>query len=229
VRRLIYLVASVTIAGIMPAAAQQMFERSISVTGEGQVSATPDTAIVRAGVSIQAKTAQAASDADNKAMAAVLDALKQDGIAAKDIQTSQFDIHPVYQRHDNVNRVAGFQVMHQVSVTVREIGKLGDVLDRMIAAGANQVSGIQFIVSNSSRLIDKARIEAVQDARRKAETLAKAAGVGIGRAIMISEEGVGAPRPVMFRAAAARAAPTPVAIGEETLRVNVSVTFELRH
>jgi hypothetical protein len=100
------------------------------------------------------------------------------------------------------------------------------VLDRIIAAGANEIAGISFSVSDRSKRLDQARAEAVQDAKRKAEVLAKAAGVGLGRAVRIVEEGRSSPGPIMMRAAAPTA-PTPIAPGEQTLHAGVSVTFEL--
>jgi uncharacterized protein YggE len=225
-RRLLACVALAVVATTGPAAAQQAAERGITVTGEGHIEARPDMAIINAGVTAQGKTARAASEADNKAMTAVLASLGQGGIAAKDIQTSQFEIHPTYETHGHATRISSFQASNQVSVRLRDVDKVADVLDRVISAGANQISGIQFVVSDRSKRLDQARFRAVQDARRKAEILANAAGVGIGRAIMISEDGAASPRPVMLRAAAM---PPPVAVGEQILRVSVSVTFELQH
>jgi uncharacterized protein YggE len=211
-------------------AAEGRPERYISVTGEGSVEAAPDLAVVQAGVTAQGKTAKTATDAASAAMTKVLAALKASGVDDKDIQTSNFSVHPQYDtRRDSDRRIVGFQASNQVSVKVRTLDRLPAVLDAVMGAGANTMSGIHFTVSEPSKLLDQARAEAVADARRKAELLAKAAGVGIGRATAIVE---GGGQPVPYRrmaAAAAPAAPVPIAIGEQTLRVHVSVTFELLH
>lgn len=212
-----------------PAVAQQKpSERYVSVTGEGEANAVPDLAIIQAGVTTQGKTARIASNANSGAMAKVLAALKGAGIAERDVQTSQFSISPMYDsRRDGDNRITGFQASNQVSVKVRDLAKLAAVLDQVIAAGANDLSGVHFAVSERSKLLDKARGDAVADARRKAELLAQAAGAKLGPAKSIVESG-GSPVPVQrFAVRAVSAAPPPIAVGEQTLRVHVSVTFEL--
>jgi uncharacterized protein YggE len=223
------VIALALTAASAPAIAQQKLERYISVTGEGTVETVPDLAVIQAGVTTQGKTARLASEANSTAMAAVLAALKAGGIAERDVQTSQFSIRPLRDyRKSGDNRITGFEVSNRVSVKVRDIKKVGAVLDQVITAGANDMSGIQFTVSERSKLLDKARSEAVGDARRKAELLANAAGAKLGPAIAIVESGGSPPVPMerLAMRAASSAAP-PIAVGEQTLRVNVSVTFEL--
>jgi uncharacterized protein YggE len=112
-----------------------------------------------------------------------------------------------------------------VNVTIREIGKVGDVLDRVVAAGATEVGNVSFLVSDASKALDQAREAAIADARRKAEVYAKASGVRLGRVEWITEDtGSGPPAPMMPRAAAA---PVPIASGEDTLRVRVTVGFDI--
>lgn len=231
-RRMDSVLRALVVAGMtgllaVPAAALTVRERQVVVMGEGTVMVAPDRAILRGGVSTQARTAREAAEANAKAMQAVLAALRALGIAERDLQTAQFTIQPVREAAPGAQRVTGFQALNQVSVTLREVGRLAEVLDRMIEAGANTVTGVQFVVAEPSRLLDEARAAAVEDARRRAEVLAKAAGVRLGRAIAITE-GEGASVPVVMRSAAGVPAP-PMAIGEETLRVSVSVTFELLH
>ena len=214
-----------------PAVAQQQQppERYISVTGEGEVQVVPNLAIIDAGVTTQGKTARIASDSNSATMAKVLAALKAAGIAERDVQTSQFSIRPLHDyRKNGDNRITGFQASNRVSVKVRDITRIAAVLDQVIEAGANDLSGIHFTVSERSKPLDKARGDAVADARRKAELLAKAAGVKLGPAIAIVENGGGPPVPMerMTMRAAPAAAP-PVAVGEQTLRVSVGVTFGL--
>ena len=153
------LMLAVAVAALPVAAlAQEPPRYRISVVGEGSVSALPDLAIISAGVTTQGKTARAASDANSAAMTKVLETLKAAGIAERDMQTAHFSIHPRYDsRRDGDNRIIGFQASNQVTVKVRAVDKVATVLDRLIAAGANDVSGISFTVSEPSKLRDRAR------------------------------------------------------------------------
>jgi uncharacterized protein YggE len=233
-RRLCIVLTVLAMAGpnapaLAQPAGQQTPDRYISVAGEGTANVAPDLAVVQAGVTTQGKTARAASEANSAAMAKVHAALDTSGIAERDIQTAQFSIRPIYDsRRDGDNRITNFQASNQVTVRVRALSKLAEVLDQMIAAGANDISGIHFTVSEPSKLLDNARAEAVADARRKAEQLAKAAGVRLGPPLAIVED-TGRPVPIEQRMSmrAAPAAAPPIAVGEQTLRVHVSVTFEL--
>jgi len=218
------LFAAVAFAA-MPAAANAI-ERLITVTGEATVGVAPDTALIRLGVTSQAKAAREASEANAKQMTGVLTVIRELGIADRDLQTSRLSVQPQYDPNKaGPARLLGFQVTNQVTIRVREIDKLPGILDRAIAAGANEMSGIEFIVSEQSKLLDQARDDAVSDARRKAELYAKAAGVKLGPVVAIAEEGSNPPpRPVM---AAMRSAGVPVAPGEQMLRAAVNVTFEL--
>jgi uncharacterized protein YggE len=222
------LLAVAVVGSAVPAASQQPSERYVVVAGEGTASIVPDIAVIHAGVTTQAKTARAASDANSTTMGQVHAALKAGGIAERDVQTSRFSIRPLHDsRRDGDNRITGFEASNQISVKVRALARLATVLDQMIAAGANDISGIQYTVSQRSTLLDKARADAVADARRKAELLARAAGVRIGHATAIVEHS-GLPVPMeRMTLRAAPAAPVPIAVGEQELRVQVSVTFEL--
>jgi uncharacterized protein len=208
---------------VLPAAAAEKIEKLVTVSGEASVSAIPDAATIRIGVSSQAKTARAASEANAKDMGAVVAAMKEAGIPDKDIQTSSLSLQPQYDQR----RLVGFQVNNIVTIKLRDIGRLVGVIDRAITAGANEMSGIEFEVSEYAKLLDQARTAAVADARRKAELYAGAASMKVGRVMAISEEGQGVPRPYapMLRAGAAPA--TPISPGEQTLRAVVTVSFEL--
>jgi len=210
------------------ALAQEPVNRRITVVGEGTANLVPDLAVIQTGVTTQGKTAREASEANSTIMAKVLAALKDSGIVERDMQTVNLSIRPVYeQRRDGDNRITGFQASNQVRVRVRPIARLASVLDQMIAAGANEMSGIHFAVSERTRLLDSARTDAVADAKRKAELFARAANVRLGRAVAIVEEGN---PPVPMERLAMRAAPgasVPVAVGEQTVQIHVTVTFEL--
>ena len=188
---------------------------------------TPNFAQIRSGVTTRAKTVKEAVEANSKLMVAIMAALKDAGIAEKDIQTSRFSIQPVYapQELRTEPKLLGYSVSNQVDVTIRVIGRVGDVLDKVVAAGATDVGNVSFLVSDASKALDEAREAAIADARRKAEVYAKAAGVQLGRVEWITEEtGGGPPVPMMTRA---RAAPVPIATGEDTLRVHVTVGFDI--
>jgi len=162
-------------------------------------------------------------------MTAVLAAIKDAGIADRDIQTSRLSLQPQYDPNKaGTARLTGFQATNQVTVRIRDIDKLPAVLDRAIAAGANEMSGIEFVVSEQSKLLDQARDDAIADARRKAELYAKAAGAALGKAVSIAEQSSGFQPVVMYARAAAQAGETPIASGEVTLRATVNVGFELK-
>lgn len=221
----VFLIAFILLAlAPLPASA---LDKIVSVTGEGEVSAAPDMAIVRLGVSTQAQAAREASDANARKMTALIAAVKAAGVADADIQTSRLSLFPQMSGGNNP-RVTGFNASNEVTVKVRDLAGVSGVLDRAIAAGANEMSGIEFVVSQRSQLLDKARTEAVADARRKAEVYAAAAGVSLGRPVEISEAGATPPqaRPMVMRHA--DAASVPVAAGEQALRLSVTVTYELQ-
>lgn len=195
------------------------------VTGEGSISVTPDYAQIRSGVTTRAKTVKEGVVANSKLMAAIVAALKNAGIAEKDIQTVLFSIQPIYapQEPRTETKLSGYSVSNQVNVTIREIGKIGDVLDRVISAGATDAGNVCFLVSDASKALDQAREAAIADARRKAEVYAKASGVQLGRVEWITENvGSGPSVPMMARA---KTAPVPIASGEDTLGVRVTVGF----
>jgi len=224
--RILTCVFLIAIAAPGCAQAAERSEKLLTVTGEGTVAAAPDSAMIRLGVSSQGKTARAASDANAREMTVVLAAIKESGVADRDIQTTSLSLQPQYDpSKTGAARLIGFQANNQVTVKIRDVGRLPTVLDRAIAGGANEMSGIEFVVSEQGKLLDKARTEAIADARRKAELYATAAGMKVGRVMAISEEG-SAPPPRAFQALRAGAA-TPIAPGEQTLRAVVTVSYEL--
>jgi hypothetical protein len=212
-----------------PALAETAPPATISVTGEATVSAAPDLAQIDGGVTSEANTAREASDANNAAMGKVLLALKGAGIADKDYQTSRLSLQPetAPNRPGGPMAIVGYRASNRITVHLRDIAKLANLIDAMVGAGANDISGISFTVSNGSKLLDDAREQAVADARRKAEIYAKAAGVTLGAPLAISEQG--APGLIPYRKmAVGMAASAPVAPGEETLHLSVSVSWAIK-
>jgi uncharacterized protein len=199
--------------------------RLITVTGEGEVSVEPDLAVLTAGVTTTAKTAREASQANAKAMSAVMAAVKKAGIAAGDVQTARLSLQPQRENRYGSMQITGFQASNQVTINIRDLGKISELLDNVVAAGANDISGIQFVVSSPSSALDQARAAAIADARRKAEIYARAATVRLGAPVSISEQGSTLPRPLPMRSL--QATSTPISPGEETLHVSVTVRYEL--
>jgi len=224
------VIAAIALAAMATSASGQTLPPTVSVTGEASISVPPDLAQVDSGVTTEAKTAREASEANNKAMGGVLQALKNAGLAEKDIQTSRLSLSPQSAPNRNANApflIVGYRASNRVTVTIRDITKVADTIDVLVSAGANEISGISFMVSKASKVLDDARSEAIADARRKAEIYAKAANISIGAPISISEET--APGPMPYRKMAAdMAASAPVAQGQETLRVSVSVSYEIK-
>jgi uncharacterized protein YggE len=226
------LIAPLMVAMLLapPALAQSERPAMISVTGEATVSVPPDLAEVDGGFTSEAKTAREASDASNAAMGKVLLALKAAGIEEKDIQTSRLSLQPQTQNPPNRSgppAIVGYRASNHVTIRLRDVTKVAGVIDMLVGAGANDIGGINFMVSAASKLLDEAREQAFADARRKAEIYAKAAGVTLGAPLSISEGNVSAP---MFRSKMAMApmAAAPVSQGEETLSVSVSVSWAIK-
>lgn len=216
----------ILVGAALALASAQAAERTVTVTGEATVGVAPDTAVIRIGVSSQEKTAREAGEANARQMTSVLAAIKASGIAERDIQTSRLSLQPQYDPNKGgTARLTGFQATNQVTVRIRDIDSLPTVLDRAIGAGANEMSGIEFVVSEQSKLLDQARDDAIADARRKAELYARAAGAKVGQVVSISEEGPASPQPRPMQAV--RAGAVPVAPGEQTLRAIVSVSYQL--
>ncbi len=214
-----------------PALAQTVPPPAISVTGEANVSVPPDQAQIDGGVTSDAKTAREASDANNAAMGKVLAALKGAGIEEKDYQTSRLSLQPQYATSSKVSErtpgIVSFRASNRVTVKIRDVTKVAHVIDALVGAGANEIGGINFTVTQASKHLDEARERAIADARRKAEIYAKAAGVTLGEPISISEEGAPVP---LYRGkiAAPMAAGAPVTQGEETLSVTVGVSWAIK-
>jgi uncharacterized protein YggE len=210
---------------VLPPANASALDKIVTVTGEASAAVAPDMALIRLGVTSRGKTAREASDANAKEMTALLAAITAAGVAERDIQTAQISLQPQMDNGGGSARLVGFQATNQLTVKMRDIDKMSGILDRAIAAGANEMSGIDFVVSERSKLLDQARSDAIADARRKAEVYARAAGVKLGRAVAITEEGSNPPiRPM---AAMRAGGAVPIAPGEQTLRATVTVSYEL--
>lgn len=206
-------------------------ERIVSVAATGTVHAPPDSARITTGVVSEGATAREALDANSKAMRALIDGLKALGLDAKDIQTSQLGVEPRYEHYKDGRppRINGYRVVNQVRILLRDIGKVGEVIDRSITLGANQLGGISFEVSNAEALKDEARRQAMANGLRRAQIYATAAGAEVGRVLSISETSRGLqPQPIGGGVRMAMAESAPVEPGQQALEVTVYVTWSLR-
>ncbi len=210
--------------------------RYITVTGKGEVSAQPDTAWISSGVNTKAKTAAEALDENNKIMEQVIEVFLDADIDKKNIQTSGFNVHPVYDysKASGAPKLVGYQVSNNVSVKVTDLEKLGELLDDIVESGSNQVSGIHFGFDDDEALLDQARKNAIANAKKKAELYAEAADVDVGDVVSINETGTRIPQPVYHRAEMAQAkmmdaGSVPVMSGEQEISASVTVVFQLEN
>jgi hypothetical protein len=229
------LALGLALAALVPAAARADDSRRVmTITGLGEVRAKPDMAQVTIGVVRQAPTARAALDQNSAAMAAILSRLKEEGYAEKDIQTSNFSISPRYDysKNEQPPKLVAYEVSNQVTVTVRDLTKLGGLLDAAVDLGSNQIFGVAFSLADASGARNEARRLAVGDALAKARLYAEAAGVTLGPIIALSETGdIQPPRP--YRAGAMQmtaeaAASVPIAEGEQVIEARVTIEWMIR-
>ena len=212
---------------------------TISVTGTGSESVAPDMALVSVGVVREAKTARAALDENNQAMASILAVMEKEGIADKDLQTSGFSIQPRYfypKRKSNGEQpapeITGYIVSNNLDIRIRDLSKTGEILDLVITLGVNSGGNIRFLNEDTATILKKARISAVKDAIEKARTLAQAAEIELGDILNISEN-ANQPGPVPLARARTfavqeDAASVPVAGGENNYNVNVQISWEIK-
>jgi uncharacterized protein YggE len=230
----IVLVALALLIGpgaIVTASAQEKrMERTVTVAATGSVAVEPDMAYIATGVVSEADTAREALQRNSVAMKKVIDGLKGAGIDAKDIQTVSFNVEPRYQqaKDNRPPQINGYRVNNQVRITVRDLAKLGELLDQIVGLGANQAGGISFEVSQAETLKDEARRQAVANAYRRAQLFATAAGAKVGEVVTISEDVIEiGPRP-MGRVRSMAAEAVPIERGTQTLEVRVQVTWALQ-
>lgn len=206
---------------------------TVTVSGHGAVTIPPDTATVTVGVDVTRQTLDAAQAEATAQATAILAAAKTAGVVEKDIQTANYSVNVIrdYDRDGNPGKITGYQVSNQVNLTLRDLDKVGDILDSLVAAGANNVYGISFFVEDPTAASSQARKAAVGDARTKADELATASGMRLGRVISISESFAPPPAPQVFNAAAgdvaAQKSSVPIQTGTSEITVDVEIVFAL--
>ncbi|MEM6713154.1 MAG: SIMPL domain-containing protein [Pseudomonadota bacterium] len=211
-------------------------EATLSITGRGTVNAEPDIAVVRTGVTTQSETARAALDANNKVMSDAFAALLDLGVEERDLRTSNLSVQPQFTFFDSVDgerrppRIDGYTVSNRLTIRVRDLTGLGEILDRLITSGVNEMDGLTFAVDQPAQLVAEARQAAVSDALAQARLLTEAAGVELGRVISISTQAPRrqTPQPVMARATlAAETQSVPVASGEQEITSTVTIIWAI--
>ena len=211
-------------------ATTEEMQRTVSVNGLGQVQAKPDRAVIRVGVQTEAQSASRALSQNNNQMQAVIDTLREEGVASQDIQTQTIQLNLIRESpgpEGGIPEITGYVATNIVEVQVIDLDNLGNLLDTAIQAGGNTIEGIQFQVSDPGDLVDQAREAAMSDAQDKAEQLAELAGAQLGDVLTISESSR-SPVPVGRGGAAQLEAAVPVEPGTQTVEVNVQVTWLLR-
>jgi uncharacterized protein YggE len=210
-------------------------QEGIWVNGEGKVVAVPDVAILRLGIEAQGASVAEAQDQAREAMDKVMKALKDEGIAEKDIQTQYFNINRITRWDDQENKevITGYQVTNMVTAKIRDVTKAGDVIDVVAAAGGDytRIDSIGFTVDDPSGYQKEAREQAVADAEAKAKQLAEAAGIKLGKPLYITESSY-TPGPVyrqdmVMKAEAAPAVETAISPGEQEITVNVQISYAI--
>ena len=200
---------------------------TITVVGMGEISAKPDMAEINVGVISQADSASRALNKNNQIMEQLFQVLVKQGILNKDIQTQNFNVSPQYRNEPR--QLIGYQVANQVTIKIRQLDKLGNVLDNLVSVGANTVNNIRFAVADSEAILDAARRKAMDDARRKAELYAQSAHLKLGNILQVYEQFANPPNPIQPLTALSRTlSAVPIASGELNFRTQVTVVYESR-
>jgi uncharacterized protein len=222
--------------GAQPAAAQtapQTAARSITVVGAGKVSGKPDIARVTVGIETQAPLLQDAVDENKAKMSGLLDTLKKLGLADQDIRTSNYSVYtervspPAAGAEATATQMI-YHVTNQVEVTVRDVNQIGEVLDKAVAAGANNIYGVNFNVEDTAKLESDARAKAVADAQARAESLAQLNGVQLGEVLSVSEVVGGSAYPMYRAAEGMGGGSTPVQPGELEMSFSIQITYAVK-
>ena len=227
------LTAPAAAAAQTTALVQPIAGTRLDVAASGEVTRVPDIAVISTGVVTRAATATAAIQQNATRMERVRAALKRAGIEDKDIQTSSINLNPEYVYAERQPpRLTGYTASNQVSVRFRDIRKTGEILDALVAEGANQINGPSLTIDKPEQALDEARLKAIANGRARADLYARALGMRVTRLLSVSESGgyaVPPPMPMYARAEAMSAdASTKIDPGEQKVQVSVAMSFELQ-
>ncbi len=210
----------------------QPLPRQISASGSGQVYLTPDIAYISIGVESRSENVATALTRNNAQAKAVAEALEKLGVDPKDIQTSAFNVHPQVQYGPmGEPGETEYVVNNTVFVTVRELQKMGELLDAVVSAGANSIYGVSFDIQDKAEAISQARRLAIENARANAQEIATLAGVELGKLITVNAYTTSPPVPFYDTkgyGGMAASAEVPFASGQMVLTVNADMTFAIR-
>ncbi|MEH6588065.1 MAG: SIMPL domain-containing protein [Halioglobus sp.] len=228
-------VIAIFLMGLAPRLLAEAPIPQIRVSGQAEVSIAPDMAVLQLTVMREADTARAALDANSKAMAEVIEAMREGDVAERDLQTSNFSIQPRYiypkPRNEKPPELVGYTVRNSLTVRVRDLDELGALLDKSVSLGVNEGGNVQFTNDDPSAALTQARSRAVKDAMARAQTMADAADVDLGDVMDISEQ-THMPQPRPYRAEramamSASADAVPVMAGENSYQVVVNMSFAI--
>lgn len=215
-------------------------ERIIVVSGEGKITATPDIARISFSMVTEGKNPETIQAENTRKMNAAIAFLKEQGIAEKDIKTSNYSLYPKYDYSrppiilypdGSRQEIIGYTLTQSVAVKVRDLGKVGKIFSGLTAQGINQIDSLSFDIDDQENVISEARDQAFQKAREKAEAMARSNGVRLGRVVTFAESQSGWPGPIYLEAGKGGDAITPapqIEPGSQEVTVNVSVTYEIR-
>ncbi len=236
-KKIILITASIFAISCSPVSAHdssntvqhEMSQGKLYVAATGHAAQAPDQAKVSAGVVTQAPTAGDAMRQNAAQMTSAFAALKRAGIEARNITTSQMSLQPQYDyQNRKAPRITGYEVRNTVTAKTYNLEEVGPMLDALVSAGVNNINGVTFSIKDSKSAKAKARLDAIAQAREKAENMAKAAGVRLGKVLEIRENSSMRPQPAMYMARmSAESAATPISAGEQTLSVTVNITYAL--
>lgn len=220
-------------SGFSPTDGTKVPQKSISVSSEGTVKVKPDMVYINVGVQTENKSSKVAQQENTTKMNKVMQVLKGLKIADVDIKTSQYTIYPMetYSEKDKVSVVTGYRVNNTLEITIRDISKVGAVIDAVTASGANTVSNIRFTVADPDKYYLQALQNATVKAKAKADTLAKQFGIKIGLPSQINETSGGSNPPIMYSAmdsakSSVEAAPmTNISSGELEIKASVGLVY----
>jgi hypothetical protein len=227
------LIAAVAVALVLALPAPVQAEPpTLTVAGQGSASAAPDIGTIRAGVETDGKTAAEALAANNALAGRIIATLKEAGVTPRDIQTGALFVEPLYSRvsgtqPERTPAVVGYRVVNEVAVTIRALGDMGAILDRVVQAGANRINSIGFGLSDDRAVADEARRRAVADAKRVADLYAEAAGVKLAGILSINEGGSFQPQPQAGMLMRAEASSVPVEAGQSTVQASVIIVWAI--
>ncbi len=207
--------------------------QTVSFTGEGKVKAVPDTAKVEVGLVTEGKDSISVQNENTSKMNAVIKFLKDQGIKDEDIKTSNYNLSPKYDYNKGKSTLVGYVINQMVAITVRDLTKVGRVLDGSVSSGANQVNSVSMFVDKPEEMKNKAREDAVKQAKEKASSASKIAGFKLGRVVSFYENSVGEP-PIYYetmmdgRGGGAASSAPQIEPGSQEIKISVTLTYLIK-